>query len=188
MAPPVPETARQLLTAAEFGALPDEGEYRIELVRGRLVRSPRPMPLHARLVTRLGRLLDEFVENAGTGLVLTEPGVVLARDPDTVRGPDLAFYSHDRVPEGGYGAGFWGPPDLAVEITSPTNRASETQAKVTEYLDAGVRLVWVVDPPTRSVTAYAASGAARIVRAGEAIEGDDVMPGFRLPLATLFAV
>jgi Uma2 family endonuclease len=188
MAPPAPETAQQLYTSAEFGALLDEDEYRIELVRGRLVRSPRPMPLHARLVTRLGRVLDEFVENAGTGIVLTDPGVLLARDPDTVRGPDLAFYSNDRVPEGGYGTGFWGPPDLAVEITSPTNRASETQAKVTDYLDAGVRLVWVVDPPTRSVTSYAASGAARIIRVDEALEGDEVLHGFRVPLTKLFAL
>jgi Uma2 family endonuclease len=183
-----PEAADRRLTAAEFGALPDEGEYRSELVRGRLVRSPRPTPLHARLVTRLGRVLDEFVENAGTGVVLTDPGVLLARDPDTVRGPDLAFYSHDSVPDSGYGPGFWGPPDLAVEITSPTHRVSEIQAKVTDYLDAGVRLLWVVDPPTRSVTSYAASGAARIIRADQVLEDDDVLPGFRLPLHTFFAL
>jgi Uma2 family endonuclease len=188
VARPAPEAADRLLTAAEFGALPDEDGYRTELVRGQLVRSPRPMPLHARLVTRLARVLDEFVENAGTGVVLTDPGVLLARDPDTVRGPDLAFYAHGRVPESGYATGFWGPPDLAVEITSPTNRVSEIQARVTDYLDAGVRLVWVVDPPTRSVTCYADSGAARILRADEVLEGDDVLPGFRLPLHTFFAV
>jgi hypothetical protein len=124
-------SADRLLTAAQFASLPREDAYRVELVRGRLVRAPRPMPLHARLVT---------------GMVHRLHGVLLAREPDTVRGPDVAFYSHARVPETRYDAGFWGAPDLAIEITSPSNRASDVQEKVTDYLDAGVRLVWVIDP------------------------------------------
>jgi Uma2 family endonuclease len=188
MSQPAREAAERLLTATEFENLPEEDEYRVELVRGRLVRSPRPAPLHGRLVIRLGRVLDEFVEKAGTGVALAEVGSLLARDPDTVRGPDLAYYSHDRIPESGYATGFWGPPDLAVEITSPTNRVSDTQAKVTDYLDAGVRLVWVIDPPTRSVTAYTSDGTARILRSDEVLEGGDVLPGFRLPLAAFFAL
>lgn len=187
MTRPVPEAADRLLTAAEFAELPEEDAYRVELVRGRLVRAPRPRPLYARLLTLMVRALDEFVETGGLGVVLTDPGVLLARDPDTVRGPDVAFYSHDRVPDTGYATGFWGPPDLAVEITSPSNRASDIQEKVTDYLDAGVRLVWVLDPPTRTATSYTADGSARILRSGDALEGDDVLPGFRLPLEAFFA-
>jgi Uma2 family endonuclease len=188
MSRPGREAAERRLTVAEFAALPEADAYRVELVRGRLVRSPRPMPLHARLVTRLGRALDEAAEEVGTGVVLTDPGVLLGRDPDTVRGPDLAFYLHEHIPESGYAAGFWGPPDLAVEITSPSNRAANVRAKVADYVDAGVRLVWVVDPPARSVTAYTAGGSVHTVRSGGVLEAGGLLPPFRLPLAAFFAV
>src|SRR5690606_29199513 len=104
---------------------PGRGPYRVELVRGRVGRSPRPGVLHGRWGLRLGRLLDEFVEAGGHGVVVVESGTLLERDPDTVRGPDVAFYSHERIPEDAYATTFWGPPDLAVEITSPGNRVSE---------------------------------------------------------------
>jgi Uma2 family endonuclease len=87
-----------------------------------------------------------------------------------------------------YDAGFWGAPDLAVEITSPSNRAPDVQEKVTDYLDAGVRLVWVVDPHTRTVTTHAPDATARILRQTDTLNGGDVLPGFRLPLAGFFAV
>jgi len=178
----------QLLTIAEFEQLPEEHAYTIELVRGRLVRSPRPASLHGRLVARLVRRLDEFAETGAHGVVLAGAGVILSRKPDTVRGPDITFFSPERIPATSYATTFWGPPDLAIEITSPSNRVSEIQEKVTDYLDAGVRLVWVVDPPTETVTVYRLGGAARMLRADEVLEGDDVLPGFRLPLASVFLV
>lgn len=82
----------------------------------------------------------------------------------------------------------WGPPDLAVEIPSPSNRASEIQEKVADYLDAGVRTVWVVDPPTRTVTVYESAGGARMLRENSVLEGGDVLPAIRLPLAAFFAL
>lgn len=178
----------RLFTVAEFERLPEEDAYRVELVRGVLVRAPRPAPLHGRVAVRLGRWLDEHAEAGGYGAVLADAGVLLSRDPDTVRGPDLAFYSTSRIPDNAYAVSYWGPPDLAVEIMSPSNRASEMQQKVTDYLDAGVRRVWVLDPATRTATVYATGGEARILRHDEALEGDDLLPGFRLPLESLFAV
>lgn len=124
----------RLITIAEYEQMPEEDLYRVDLVRGMLVRSPIPAPLHGVLQIRIGRKLDEFVEHAGGGVVTGEVGAVLARDPDTVRGPDVAFYSTARIPESGYSGGFWGPPDLAVEILSPSNRASEVRAKIADYL------------------------------------------------------
>ena len=174
------------LTVSEFEGLPEEDAYRVELVRGRLVRSPRPASLHGRLVVRLARRLDEFAEAGGHGVVLADAGVILARNPDTVRGPDIAFFSTGRIPDTAYATTFWGPPDLAVEITSPSNRASELQTKVADYLDAGVRRVWIVDPPTRSVTVWAPGGEERLLRDDATLEGDDVLPGFRLSLAAFF--
>jgi Uma2 family endonuclease len=183
-----PAQEERVLTIAEFERLPEEDAYRIELVRGRLVRSPRPAPLHGVLTARLAHLLYEFVERRGRGVVLADVGVVLARDPDTVRGPDLAFYSLERIPDTGYGSGFWGPPDLAVEITSPSNRASEMGEKLAEYLEAGVRLVWVVDPPARSVSIHEPGGSGRVLGDDAVLEGDIVRPGFRLPLASFFSL
>jgi Uma2 family endonuclease len=178
----------RLLSIAEFERLPEEDAYRIELVRGRLVREPRPASLHGVVSARLTARLQEFVERAGRGVVLADVGVVVARNPDTVRGPDIAFYTPERIPETGYGTAFWGPPDLAVEIASPSNRVAEMREKVAEYLEAGVRCVWVVDPPTRSVSVHRSDGAVRTVGEADVLEGDEVLPGFRLPLAWFFAL
>lgn len=78
------------------------------------------------------------------------------------------------------------PPDLAVEILSPSNRYSEIQEKVTEYLEGGSRLVWVVDPRKRSVTDYRSRHAVRVLTGREELDGDPVLEGFRLPLGDLF--
>jgi Uma2 family endonuclease len=190
MESPVYPRARgeRLLSMAEFEKLPEEDAYRIELVRGRLVRSPRPASLHGVVSARLTARRHEFVETGGRGVVLADVGVVVGRDPDTVRGPDIAFYSPERIPETGYATSFWGPPDLAVEITSPSNRMSEMREKVAEYLESGVRCVWVVDPPARRVTVHRSDGAIRSVAEGDELEGDDVLPGFRLSLASFFAL
>ena len=176
------------LTVAEFEELPEEGAFRIELVRGRLVRSPRPASLHGRLVIRLGRLLDEYAEAGGHGVVLADAGVILGRNPDTVRGPDLAFFSPERIPEDGYSTTFWGPPDLAIEIAWPSNRVAEMEAKVADYLEAGVRRVWVVEPASRSVTLWLPTRQARVLRRDDVLEDVAVLPGFRLELGTLFAL
>lgn len=184
---PPPQDER-LLSIAGFERLPEEDAYRIELVRGRLVREPRPAPLHGRISVKLATRLETFVQRRGGGVVLVDVGVVTARDPDTVRGPDIAYYARDRIPETGYAAGFWGPPDLAIEILSPSNRVSEMRAKVAEYLEAGVRCVWVVDPPSRSVAVHRPGATARTLGPGGALESDDVLPGFRLELETLFAL
>jgi Uma2 family endonuclease len=178
----------RLITIAEYERMPEEDLYRVDLVRGMLVKSPIPAPLHGVLQIRIGRKLDEFVERAGGGVVTGEVGAILARDPDTVRGPDVAFYSTDRIPEFGYSGGFWGPPDLAVEILSPSNRPSDVRAKVADYLDAGVRMVWVLDPPARSVTIHRPGAETRAVRYDQTLEGEDVLPGFRLPLKAFFAL
>ena len=183
-----PPRGERLLSMAEFEKLPEEDAYRIELVRGRMVRSPRPASLHGALTVRLAYRLHEFVESRGRGVVLADVGVVTSRDPDTVRGPDIAFYAPERIPETSYATSFWGPPDLAVEITSPSNRVSEMREKVAEYLESGVRCVWVVDLPTRSVSVHGSGGAVRTVTEGGVLEGDDVLPGFRLSLAWFFAL
>ena len=176
------------LTWKQFQRLPAEPGSRLELVQGRLVREPRPAPLHARVVTTLVWLLEGFVRENGAGVVLVEAGFLLSQGPDTVRGPDLSFVSTGRIPVDGYEqGGFWEmAPDLAIEVLSPANRASEMQEKVLDYQAAGSRPVWVVAHRLRSVTIHTPGGEARLLMGRAALEGGEVLPGFRVELEELF--
>ena len=172
----------------EYERLPDEDGWRDELVRGRIAREPQPGAEHGWLSARLFRAIDRWAEDSGVGIALMETGFLLSVEPPTVRGPDVAFLAIDRVPEEGIPKGFWPlAPDLAVEVVSPSNTASGIQEKVLEYLAAGSRAVWVVDPKTRTVTVCRSPDDLRILSRDDALETPDLLPGFRLPLAELFA-
>ena len=115
-----------------------------------------------------------------------DSGVILARNPDTVRGPDLAYWSRERLPErprGGYPSV---PPDLAIEVLSPSDVFTKVHAKVQEYLKAGVRLVWVFVPEDRSVAVFRSGKDSSILYNGDVLSGEDVLPGFSCPVAEVF--
>jgi Uma2 family endonuclease len=171
-------------TAAELASLPDDG-YRHELEAGCVVAEPLPAHRHDRVRWRLENALQRFVAAHGLGEVFGEAGYVLARDPDTVRGPDLSFVRRERLSGFDDSQFFDGAPDLAVEILSPSNRPGETRAKVAEYLAAGARLVWVVDPERRVVTIYRELLRPRQVGVDGVLEGDDVVPGFAIAVAAI---
>jgi Uma2 family endonuclease len=179
-----------LLTADEFERLPGQEGYLLELVRGVVVRERGPGPLHGRLQSRMAHLLESWMEQRKErGGVLVHAGFVLATGPDTVRLPDVAYVSAPRVPESGYGNRLWRlSPDLAVEVISPSNTWTEIQEKVTDYFAAGTPLVWVVDPPTRTVTVYRPEVRAERLDESGALDGEDVLPGFRVRLAEYFDV
>ena len=164
--------------------LPDDG-YRHELEAGYVIAEPFPVHRHDRVRWRLESALRRFVEAHGLGEVFAEAGYVLARDPDTVRGPDLSFLTRERLMGFDDSRFFEGAPDLAVEILSPSNRPGEMRAKVAEYLSAGARLVWVVDPERRVVTTYRELLRPREVGEGGVLEGEDVLPGFAIELDQL---
>jgi len=171
----------------EFQRLPEEDGRRVELSRGRLIREPRPGAEHGWLAGRVFRAVDAYVEEHGAGLVIFETGFLLNVEPPTVRGPDVAFIAEANLPSGGVPSGFWTvPPDLAVEVVSPSNTSEEMQEKVLQYLEADTRLVWVVDPGTRSVTVYRSRNEIRLLTEGDTLDGADVLPGFRLSVADLF--
>lgn len=173
------------LTIEEYADLQEPDAVRSELVRGRLVREPRPGSRHGDVLGRLARILGSHVEEHGLGRVLVDVGVVLSRNPPTVRGPDLLFLAAPRVPEP-LPAGFLEvPPDLAVEVLSPSNRATEVRQKVDEYLRAGVRLVWLLDPESRTATVYRSRDDIRMLEAGDVLDGGEVVPGFRVALGEL---
>jgi Uma2 family endonuclease len=178
-------TRVQPLTAEEFAVLPDD-RYRYELSAGFLVSEPFPVARHDRLRKRIERALADFVLSRDLGEVFGEVGYVLARDPDTVRGPDVSFVSKARL-EGFDDRRFYpGAPDLAIEVLSPSNRPGETHAKVADYLAAGAKLVWVIDTDRRQVAAYRTLLAPKPIGSGEALEAQDLIPGFALPIDDLF--
>lgn len=175
----------RLYTVEEFRTLPEEDEYLVELVEGRLVREPRPGGRHGVLVALLARVLLNYADRAG-GMVVAEGGFVLKPGRPTVRGPDVAYI---RDVEQRYGApeGFiTGAPDLAIEVISPGNTASGIQRKVVEYFDAGCRQVWVVHPRTRTVVVHRSAAEARVFRDGDRVEGGALLPGLDLPVSEIF--
>ena len=164
--------------------IPDK---RSELVRGVLIVREPAGGLHGRVAMNLGIELGVHAKRTDAGAVFAaETGFKLASNPDTVRAPDVAFIAHDRLPQGddrGYPAL---APDLVVEVLSPDDRPGEVLAKVGDWLSAGCRLVWVVDPERRVARVYRDDGTETIVSATDALDGEDVLPGFSCSLATIF--
>ncbi len=176
----------RLVTADEFERFPDD-DFRYELVQGRVVKMSPPGFRHGALAIRLGSLLTRHVDANDLGVVVTETGFKLAADPDTVRGPDVAFVRRERIVGQALPKGFWpGPPDLAVEIVSPTDSRADVEALAREYLAHGVLLVLVVDPDAKSITRYRPLTPPATVGIDGAIDAGDVVPGFICPLRAIF--
>jgi Uma2 family endonuclease len=177
-----------LLTADDLLSVPDP-DLPHELLRGVLRRVMPASGVHGLMVGEVFYALGQHVRAQGLGVLFTEAtGFLLARHPDTVLCPDVAFVASERLAAAGLGRPF--PelaPDLAVEVRSPGDRLSEVQAKVGEYLAAGVRAVWVVDPAARTVRVHLEGGGERTFAAPDVLDGGDVLPGFRCPVAALFA-
>lgn len=181
-----PPDEGQPLTLEEFQRLPDDAS-RAELVRGRLVREPPAGFEHGDLAACIAQHLREHVVREGLGRVVgAETGFVLFEDPPTLRAPDAAFVSAERLPSDRTGFAHLAP-DLAVEIVSPSNTVAEIQDKVCDYLDAGTRLVWVVEPRRRTVTVYRSRADIRLIGPADRLDGAEVLPGFRLSVAELFS-
>jgi Uma2 family endonuclease len=179
-------TIERLMTAAELSQMPGLG--RCELVRGELIQMTPAGFEHGRIAANVGWLLKEYVKGKSLGVVTgAETGFHIGHDPDTVRAPDAAFIRAERVPATPVRGFFAAAPDLAVEILSPGDRASEVLAKVQDWLDAGCRAIWVVDPETATVTVY--PGRDRIVVLGrsDTLSGGDVLPGFSMLVGEIFA-
>src|SRR5213083_1064757 len=158
-----------ILTADELLQIPDK---HAELVRGVLVVREPPGLRHGRIALELGRRLADHVAAGRLGRVYVESGFKLTSNPDTVPGPDPVGYPAL-------------PPDLVVEILSPSDRPGDVLGKVADWLSAGTRLVWVVDPERRLVRIYRADGVDEIVTVEQALNGEDVVPGFACQLATI---
>lgn len=172
-------TAEELLHAH----IPDK---RTELVRGvLLVREPAGSR-HGLVAMSLGIELGVYAKRTGAGRVFAaETGFKLATNPDTVRAPDVAFIGTERLPLAettGYPSC---APDLVVEVLSPDDRPGKVLAKVADWLSAGTRLVWVVDPERRLARVYRHDGSETLVSTDGALDGEAVLPGFSCPLVSI---
>lgn len=169
----------ELFALADFGRLPNDDAHRLELVRGRVVREPRPAPLHARVAARLTYYLEAYAQATGGVAVLANGGFVLGVDPPTVRGPDIAVVSNGRVPVSGYGDEFWHiGPDLATEIRARSERAGATQERIRDYFSAGVGVVWVIDPRGRAVIIHERGRPMRWSSSADLLLCEEVLPVF----------
>ncbi|MFN7947827.1 MAG: Uma2 family endonuclease [Blastocatellia bacterium] len=176
-----------LITADELLQMPDDG-FRYELVKGELHRMPPAGFEHGNIALNIGSKLKEHINQTSQGkVVAAETGFQIASDPDTVRAPDAAFVSQQRLDEIGRIKGYFpGAPDLAVEVVSPNDIYSEVEEKVLEWLDAGTRMVIVVNPRKRTVTVYRSQTDITILKENDTLSGGDVLPGFSCKVAELF--
>jgi Uma2 family endonuclease len=180
-------TVERIMTAEELLHATDLG--RCELIHGELTMMSPAGSRHGAIAAAIGAILLDFVKSQGLGVVLgAETGFKIAHDPDTVRAPDAAFIRADRIgTELPYGF-FPGAPDLAVEVLSPDDRASEVIAKVENWLAAGCRSVWVVDPKTQTVSVYHPDRKAVVLKSTDTLTDADLLPGFATAVAEIFAL
>lgn len=178
-------TQERLYTVEDLEKLLDDGK-RYELVRGELIVMPPPKREHGLVTIYVGSLILNFVISHNLGQVTTESGYHLFENPDTVRAPDIAFIAKNRVP----------PltseydkiaPDLAVEVVSPSNTADDLNDKITQYFEAGVQLVWLVYPKTRTVYVYRSVKDVMVLDQNDTLDGGNVLPGFSVPVREFFS-
>jgi Uma2 family endonuclease len=177
----------ELTTAEEFGQRPDPG-YPEELVRGRIVAMSVPDRRHGYVCGRADRIFGNFVDGHDLGRVLSnDSGVITQRDPDTVRGADVAYYSYARLPKGTLPSGY-GPevPELVVEVRSANDRWREILEKVLEYLNAGVLVVVVLDPESQIAHVFSADDPPRTLGAEEDLDLTKILGDFRVRVGRFF--
>jgi Uma2 family endonuclease len=184
----VSTTITKPTTADELFAMPDDG-FRYELVKGELIRMSPAADKHGEVTMDLAGPLHGYVKSNNLGKVYAaETGFKIESDPDTVRAPDIAFVSNDRLKHTGTPRSYREcAPDLAVEVLSPSDTVCEVEAKVAQWLEAGARLVWVLSPKMRTVTVYGSLADISMLTENDTLDGGDVVPGFQIAVAEIFS-
>ena len=182
-------TAERPLTANDLLRMDADG-LRGELIRGVFCETMPPGKIHAFVASKLGFLLQTFVFPRRLGVVTFAIGVWIERDPDTVRAPDIAFFSIEKEPPGaeasrGYSTAV---PDLVVEAASPSDTPAAMREKALMWLRHGARMVWNVHPDTRTVDVYRPNRTIITLAEGETLDGCDVIPGFACMVSEIFEI
>ena len=180
-------TDTKRLTADDLLRLYSEG-IRGELIRGKLCQTMPTGQEHGEIVVNLVVLLGMFIKPRKLGrLTASDAGVWLERDPDTVREPDIAYFSAEKMPLGTRITGYAEVvPDLVVEVVSPNNSLREVNDKALMWLSYGARLVWVVNPDTRSVNVYRPDRVVSTLTESNSLDGLDALPGFTCAVGDVF--
>jgi Uma2 family endonuclease len=179
--------ATRPITIQEFETLPLEGRW--ELIDGEPVEMTPSADESSSIGATILGFLAQHVRAGRLGrLYGADGGFVLFPDRPTVRVPDVAFVRAERMPQGQARKSF--PrlaPDLVVEVLSPSDRTSEVVVKLEMYQEAGVPLIWLVDPDNETVTVIAAGHPTRVLKQGDTLDGGDVLLGFTVPVAEIFS-
>jgi Uma2 family endonuclease len=175
------------LTAEDLLCVPDD-EFRYELVRGEIRKMAPAGHVHGSVAVEFTWRVAQFVKQNQLGRVFAaETGFILERDPDTVRAPDVAFVGKERLHEGEEEKGYWpGPPDLAVEVISPSDTYTEVEEKALSWLSGGSRCVVVINPIKRTLTVYRSLTSIHLLTEADTLEISEVLPGWSLPVRELF--
>jgi len=178
----------RLLTAEQFALLPSpEDGSQQELVNGVIVTMPPPSTYHGLCCNEIVFRLNAHVRPQKLGHVaINDGGILVSRKPDTVRGPDIAYWSRERMPEPPRTGYAEIAPDLVVEVMSPSDVFTQMLRKVQQYLRAGVGEIWIVVPDDRSIAVCRGGREQVILSNGETLTGSEVLPGFSCPVADLF--
>lgn len=179
-------TQTELTTAEELFNMPDDGYHRYELVRGELRTMAPPGQYHGEFVINTTIPLGVYVKANNLGKVYAaETGYRLA--PDHVRAPDVSFISHERLETVGEGPGYFpAAPDLAIEVISPNDRLTRVNEKIRDWLDAGTRIVIVVNPRRRDATVHRPNQEPITLNEEDTLDGGDVVPGWTMPVREIF--
>lgn len=176
-----------LLTVDEYARRADADSS--ELVRGKVVRMSPTSFVHGLVQGEIYYALRSYVAENPSGRVTVESGVIVELGPGTVRGPDVAYWSFATLPVDRTPIVFAEiAPDLVAEVVSPTNSRKHVTTKVREYLQAGSRLVWVVEPEDRTVTIYTEPGNGTVLWDDAVLTATEILPGFSVPVRDFFPV
>jgi Uma2 family endonuclease len=178
----------RLYTADELLRLSSKGDQRYALMRGDLITMAPAGAEHGDRALNLGARMRIFADDHDLGTVFAaETGFQLEYNPDTVLAPDAAFVRKERLPVGKLPTGYFpGAPDLAVEVVSPGDTRRKVNDKVAAWLHFGTRLVWVLRSHNKSVTIHRADGTEQVLNEGDMLDGEDLLPGFQVPVSHLF--
>lgn len=177
-----PTTAKQLAAMSIAG-------QRMELIHGEIRMMSPASNEHGRIASAICWRIAPFVNANGLGeTYAAETGFLIQQNPDTVRAPDFAFISQERLDQVGPVTGFWpGAPDLVAEVVSPNDAYSDVEQKALQWLSCGATAVWVVDPKQRHITDYRTATDISVLTSDAVLEIPELLPGWMLKVGDLFS-